>query len=150
LKSLMAGLLIICVYGLPAWSQTANELQQRSQEQERRAQEALDQRQKAIATPDVRLQSATPGLAEKLLVAESPCFAIHELKLQTNAPERWDWLLGHADGHATLDRPDPVKGRCVGAQGVQVVIDRLQNALVAQGYVTSRVLAPAQDLQPGN
>lgn len=149
MKSLIVGLLIICFYGLPAWSQTANELQQRSQEQERRAQEALDQRQKAIATPDVWLQSATPGLADKLLVAESPCFAIHELKLQTNAPERWGWLLGHADGHASLDKPDPLEGRCVGAQGVQVVMDRLQNALVAHGYVTSRVLASAQNLQTG-
>lgn len=84
-----------------------------------------------------------------MLQAESPCFPIRELQLQTESPERWSWLLAHADGHATLDKPDPVQDKCVGAQGVQIVMDRLQNALIAQGSVTSRVLAPAQNLQTG-
>jgi hemolysin activation/secretion protein len=142
--ALLPALCLLCANAL---AQTANELQQRSQEQERRALEALQQRQKAIASPDVRLQDATAGLANRLLLAESPCFPIRELKLQTESPERWSWLLAYADGHATLDKPDPVQGQCVGVQGVQTIIDRLQNALIAHGYVTSRMVAPAQKLQ---
>ena len=149
MRSFIFGVPIVFVCSLSAWSQTTNELQQRSADQERRAQEALEQRQKAIAVPDVRLQSEVPKLADRMLQAESPCFPIRELQLQTESPERWSWLLAHADGHIALDKPDPVQGQCVGAQGVQVVIDRLQNALIAQGYVTSRVLAPAQNLQTG-
>ncbi|MEN9625558.1 MAG: hypothetical protein RJB17_2353, partial [Pseudomonadota bacterium] len=40
-------------------------------------------------------------------------------------------------------------GRCIGAKGVQIVIDRLQNELIARGYVTSRILAKPQNLQNG-
>ncbi len=149
MRSFIFGVPIVFICSLSAWSQSTNELQQRSADQERRAQEALEQRQKAIAVPDVRLQSEVPKLEDRLLQAENPCFPIQELKLQTESPDRWSWLLAHADGHATLDKPDPVQGQCVGAQGVQVVMDRLQNALIAQGYVTSRVLAPAQNLQTG-
>jgi hemolysin activation/secretion protein len=147
--SFVAYLSVVGLCCSSVWAQTANEVQQRSQEQERRAQEALEQRQKALVSPDVRLQVPASEPRDRLLKAESPCFSIHELTLQSDAPERWAWLLAHADGHATLDQPDPVEGRCVGAQGVQTIIDRLQNALIAKGYVTSRVLAKPQNLQTG-
>jgi hemolysin activation/secretion protein len=130
-------------------AQTANDLQQRSQEQERRAQEALQQREKAITAPDVRLQKGTGSADDRRLAIESPCFQIQELALPPDSMPEWFWLLGHADGHTTLDKPDPVQGRCIGAQGVQTVIDRLQNALIARGFVTSRILAAPQNLQTG-
>jgi hemolysin activation/secretion protein len=130
-------------------AQTVNDLQQRSQEQERRAQESVQQMQKAIAAPDVRLQKEASSPELRRLVTESPCFTVQELSLTPESMPQWSWLLGHADGHTTLNTPDPVQGRCMGAQGVQVVIDRLQNALIAQGFVTSRVLATPQNLQTG-
>jgi hemolysin activation/secretion protein len=130
-------------------AQTANDLQQRSQEQERRAQEALQQRQKTIPAPDVRLQKDGVEPEVRWLATESPCFPIQELALSIETLPQWSWLLSHADGHATLANPDPVEGRCIGAQGVQTVIDRLQNALIARGFVTSRILAAPQNLQTG-
>lgn len=130
-------------------AQTANDLQQRSQDQERRAQEALEQIQKAITTPDVRLQKEASSPASRRLADEAPCFPIQELALPPESMRQWSWLLGHADGHTTLDKPDTVLGRCIGAQGVQTVIDRLQNALIARGFVTSRILAGPQNLQTG-
>ncbi|WP_233254768.1 ShlB/FhaC/HecB family hemolysin secretion/activation protein [Limnohabitans sp. T6-5] len=45
--------------------------------------------------------------------------------------------------------PDDPVGRCIGAKGIQLIIDRLQNQLIAQGFVTSRVLASPQNLQTG-
>jgi hemolysin activation/secretion protein len=47
------------------------------------------------------------------------------------------------------DQFDSPKGRCLGANGINTVITRMQNALVAAGYTTSRVLAKAQDLKSG-
>ncbi|MDR0575982.1 MAG: ShlB/FhaC/HecB family hemolysin secretion/activation protein [Candidatus Accumulibacter sp.] len=40
-------------------------------------------------------------------------------------------------------------GRCLGGRGVSLVMSRLQNAIVERGYVTTRVLAEAQDLTTG-
>ncbi len=124
------------------------ELQQRSVEQERRAREALEDRQRrSTGTPDVRLQGGLLS-SPALIGSEAVCFQIDEVQLKPE-PTRWNWLLDHLDGHAQLPEPDPALGRCLGAQGIQTVIDRLQHALIAKGYVTSRVLATAQDLTSG-
>ncbi|MBP7303070.1 MAG: hypothetical protein KA972_07810, partial [Brachymonas sp.] len=48
--------------------------------------------------------------------------------------------------HTVMDAPE---GRCLGAQGVNIVLARAQNHLIARGYITSRVLAPEQDLKQG-
>lgn len=128
-----------------AQTSTELELQQRSMEQERRALEALQDRQRrSEATPDVRLQGALPS-RPALLATESICFRIDRVQL-TPDPARWNWLLDHLDGNTQLPQPDPALGRCLGAQGIQAVIDRLQHALIAKGYVTSRVMATPQDL----
>ncbi len=135
---------------LSAHAQTSSELelQQRSLEQERRAREALqDQQRRTTATPDVRLQGELPS-TPALLAPEPVCFPINLVQLMPEST-RWQWLLDHLDGHAQLPKPDPALGRCLGAQGIQTVIDRLQHALIAKGYVTSRVLATAQDLTSG-
>jgi hemolysin activation/secretion protein len=44
---------------------------------------------------------------------------------------------------------DRVLGRCLGVTGINVVMSKVQNALVERGYVTTRVLAPPQDLTKG-
>lgn len=140
---------VLVLSGASVCAQTADQLQQRSQDQERRAQEALQQRQKAISAPDVHLQKDEIETVARRLSSESPCFQIHHLELSPESMPQWSWLLSLADGYATLDKPDPVEGRCIGAQGVQTVIDRLQNALIARGFVTSRILAAPQNLQSG-
>ncbi len=90
-----------------------------------------------------------PGEVRQLPSDESPCFPIERVQVDGADDPRFDWLPAHADGHAQLPRPDPVVGRCLGAQGIQAVIDRLQHALIARGYITSRVLASPQDLRSG-
>jgi hemolysin activation/secretion protein len=105
--------------------------------------------QKNISAPDVRLQKEAIRPEGRRLADESPCFPIQELALPPESMQQWSWLLEHADGQTTLDKPDPVQGRCIGAQGVQTVIDRLQSALIARGFVTSRILAAPQNLQTG-
>ncbi|HSG93645.1 MAG TPA: POTRA domain-containing protein, partial [Methylotenera sp.] len=43
----------------------------------------------------------------------------------------------------------PILGRCLGVQGINAVMNRVQNAIIAKGYVTTRVLAAPQDLKAG-
>lgn len=141
---------VVAVHGVHAQSastQTSNDI---ANEQQRRAQERqLQQRQRQEDAPDQHLPR--PGLTPlgQLPTDETPCFPMHSLQLEGDQLERFDWLLAQADGRAQLSEPDPVQGRCLGAQGIQTVIDRLQNALIERGYITTRVLAGPQNLQSG-
>lgn len=40
-------------------------------------------------------------------------------------------------------------GHCIGSEGVNLVMHALQNQLISDGYITSRVLAPEQNLTSG-
>ncbi|MDR1280148.1 MAG: ShlB/FhaC/HecB family hemolysin secretion/activation protein [Opitutaceae bacterium] len=94
--------------------------------------------------PDVRLgvgvgEEGIPALPE----SEMPCFLIGEIRL--------DDPSGRLGGVAAAADPpgDPATGRCLGSRGINQVMARLQNALIERGYVTTRVLAEAQDLRAG-
>jgi hemolysin activation/secretion protein len=58
---------------------------------------------------------------------------------------------------ATIQKTDPPKapnangesGRCLGAKGINVVMARVQNAIIERGFVTTRVVAQPQDLRSG-
>ena len=100
-------------------------------------------REQQEQTPDVRLGTAVPETAERLPESESPCFFIREFALNT-AEARFGWALQALDGD-----DDPAIGRCLGSKGINLLMSRVQNAIVQRGYVTTRVLAEAQDLQGG-
>jgi hemolysin activation/secretion protein len=109
---------------------------QRQQERERALREQQERQ------PDVRLlapeRDGEPPLAEN----ETPCFTIREILLDSDTPA-FDWARQAAD------RPDPATGRCLGSKGINQVMARIQNAIIERGYVTTRVLAEAQDLTSG-
>lgn len=44
---------------------------------------------------------------------------------------------------------DPTLGRCLGARGINVVMARMQNEIVAVGYITTRIFAEPQDIASG-
>lgn len=139
-------LLLACAllaFGLPA---SAEELADSTVDQLRRQQDRERQlREQMEVEPDVRLDRATPETAEAALpVQESPCFPIHAVALQGEGSGDFQWLL------KTINRPgEQILGRCLGAQGINLLMGRMQNALIAEGYVTSRVLASPQDLKSG-
>jgi hemolysin activation/secretion protein len=110
---------------------------QRQQERERALREQLERR------PDVRLPAGEAPAAERLPEHETPCFPIHEIRLD-DASGRFAWAREAADLPG-----DPATGRCLGSGGISQVMARLQNAIVARGYVTTRVLAEPQDLTTG-
>ena len=93
--------------------------------------------------PDARLLQSAPPDGGRIPADETPCFPIREIRL--NDPENhFFWSLAAADAPG-----DQATGRCLGSQGINIVMARIQNAIVARGYVTTRVLAEAQDLTTG-
>lgn len=111
----------------------------RQQERERVLREQLESR------PDVRLQAAPVAEGvDRLPAKESPCFAINDIRLIGEASEKFQWAL-----RAANPKDDPAIGRCLGGGGINLTMKRMQNAIIEAGYVTTRVLAEAQDLNSG-
>ena len=116
--------------------------------QEQRRQQERDQveRQRLERAPDVRLPVGEPGVQALLPKNESPCFRLTEFEVVGKDALLFNWLLPSLAGANGADSP---VGQCVGAQGISLLIKRAQDALVAKGFVTSRVLAEPQNLASG-
>lgn len=110
----------------------------RQQERERALRERME------PETDARLQRPAAPATEALPADESPCFRIDRLALAGDAAERFQWALA-----AASPPEDAATGRCLGSHGINIVMARVQNALVQKGYVTTRVLAAPQDLKSG-
>lgn len=126
----------------PALPELPAQEQRRAQERERALREQL------LPAPDVRLQGKPAPGQGRLPGSELPCFAIQAVNLrgEGDTPRQFDWLL---DTMAGPDGDDSPVGRCLGAQGINLVLKRAQDALLARGFVTSRILAEPQDLKSG-
>ena len=131
-----AGVAII----LPILGVAADEDELRRQlERERELRDRLETR------PDVRLDTPKPAAAAPLLpTGESPCFVINNIALGGSLAGRFAWALAAAD-----PPQDPATGRCLGVAGINAVVHRVQNAIIAGGYITTRVLVQPQDISGG-
>ncbi|WP_322026398.1 ShlB/FhaC/HecB family hemolysin secretion/activation protein [Burkholderia sp. BCC1977] len=125
-------------------------------EQNQQAQQRRDaqQRDAIVQAPGVRSDVPRPE-AYPVLPTETPCFRIDRFAL--DAPDSLpaaakmqgasalpmdrfafarDWLTHYA-------------GQCVGKQGVDLIVKGVSQAILARGYITTRVLVPEQDLSTG-
>ena len=59
------------------------------------------------------------------------------------------WSGSAARFQWALDAAADAKGRCLGSQGIVLIINKVQNVILAKGYVTTRVMAQEQDLTTG-
>lgn len=105
------------------------------------------QRQRAIEqqltppVPDVRLSEPSSGYGRIDFPTETPCFAIQRVEISgKDALPRWLPLQHIAS------QPE---GRCLGGKGINLLMSTLQNRIVDHGWITTRVLAPSQDLKSG-
>jgi len=110
---------------------------QRQQERERLQRKLQEQ-------PDVRLPRP-PTVATRFPIGESPCFPISHVYLTGDSAARFKFAL-----KSVLEGDDPAPGHCLGTQGINLVLTRVQNTIAAQGYVTTRVLVAPQDLKDGD
>ena len=113
-----------------------------------RRQEERDRATRERAEPpvDIRSDAPSPIAPVRLPEGESPCFNITKVELRGEDSQRFDWVLSRLDGQA---HDDSALGKCLGAQGINVLLKRAQDALIVKGFVTSRILAEPQDLKTG-
>ena len=119
------------------------EAQERLRQQER---ERLLRQQQEIQ-PDVRddakALSKIPPASDVIPDNETPCFVIHRITLAGDAAEKFQFALedvlkrgrnpdARADNISILDS-------CLGVLGINAIIARMQNVLIAKGYITTRV-----------
>ncbi|WP_377152859.1 ShlB/FhaC/HecB family hemolysin secretion/activation protein [Roseateles sp. UC29_93] len=138
----------LCAGMETAWGQslppgTVDPDAQRQLQQQREAQ----QRQSLEREPDVRLRASAPQARPRLRDDESPCFQITQIELRgVDGQPRMARQIGALDGPQGDDAPI---GRCLGAGSIATLVTRLQDALIEEGFITTRVLAAPQDLSTG-
>jgi hemolysin activation/secretion protein len=132
-----APILFSSLLTVPVRSQDLSEITEQQLQLQMQREEA--RRKQDDAQPDVRLQGATAPVAG-YPDRETPCFPIRSVVLEGQEASVFQWALRTVDD---------VQGRCLGSGGINVLIGKIQNTLIEQGYVTARVVAAPQDLQSG-
>jgi hemolysin activation/secretion protein len=103
-------------------------------------------RQQQEPTSDVRLERPlVPRDEGRLPLDESPCFKIERIQLKGEAATQFQWALASAN-HGPKGIEDAPIGRCLSSGGIDLIMRRVQNTIMAKGYVTARILAEPQDL----
>ncbi|MFC0228676.1 ShlB/FhaC/HecB family hemolysin secretion/activation protein [Serratia aquatilis] len=121
----------------PNASQNAAAIDAQEQSRQQERERAIQQQN----NPETNVRLTRPSVSLPDYPAnESPCFTINRFTLEGDSANRFQWALDAANG---------AKGRCLGSQGILLVINKVQNALLEQGYVTTRVMAQEQDLTKG-
>ncbi len=123
-------------------------------DQQTRQQEEARERERAVSAPGVR-SAATASAEFPTLPSETPCFRIDRFSL--DVPDALPASLKSQGASALpMDRFAFARewlahyaGQCVGKQGLDMLIKGLSQAILARGYVTTRVLLPEQDLSTG-
>ncbi|WP_175820071.1 ShlB/FhaC/HecB family hemolysin secretion/activation protein [Burkholderia sp. BCC0419] len=150
--NLAAAALLFIVTGVSA--QEAPRLIVPGNDQQTRQQEEARERERTVTAPGVR-SSVTASAGYPALPSETPCFRIEHFAL--DVPDALPASLKSQGASALpMDRfafarewLEHYTGQCVGKQGLDVLVKGLSQAILARGYVTTRVLLPEQDLSTG-
>lgn len=116
-------------------------------QEEVRAEERYQQLQRAmVPDEDVMLIEPTKTLNYESLPKEQVCFPIERIDLLEDEEQviSFQRYLFHI-----LKRVGFESGSCIGGMGINLIMTELQNMIIGQGYTTTRILAPAQDLTSG-
>jgi len=104
-------------------------------------QQQLDlQREQQQRRPDVFLAPPANAPLAPVTPSAGPCFTVHRVQLDGAPPDWLAWLT-------PLVRP--AEGRCLNLGAINQLVASLTDAIVARGFVTSRVYVPEQNLQSG-
>ncbi|EKS9914353.1 ShlB/FhaC/HecB family hemolysin secretion/activation protein [Burkholderia multivorans] len=122
--------------------------------QQSRQQEEARERERTVTAPGVR-SNVTASAGYPALPSETPCFRIDRFAL--DVPDALPASL-KSQGASTLPMDrfafarewlEHYTGQCIGKQGLDMLVKGLSQAILARGYVTTRVLLPEQDLSTG-
>ena len=151
-------LLVCALFCSKGFAATPDEITQQRLYQEQQTQQYERERvlrEQQELKPDVRLpnqapsSSTQPSALEGYPSNEIPCFVIHQVVLvnQSGSPastQPFNFAL-----QDVLSGKHSAIGQCLGVQGINLVMTRVQNSIIAKGFVTTRVLAAPQDLKTG-
>lgn len=147
--------LLLCLFSISfnTFSATIDSSDLNAQEQIRQQERLRLLQQQQEIKPDAReaaqkLKDAAATVSDQIPESETPCFTIHQVELVGDAATHFQFSLDGVLSHAQ-DSNQPILGRCLGAVGINAVMARVQHAIIAKGYVTTRVLATPQDLKSG-
>ena len=123
------------------WAQGANtpglinnqELKRQDELERQRRQELRNQ------APDIHFQSE-PSAPLAYPEMETPCFIINKIVLSGNHSIKFSHYL---------EAVQNVQGRCLGADGINILMAKVQNSIIDDGFVTTRIAAEPQDLTTG-
>lgn len=111
------------------------------QQQRQRTQQQAQEREALTQAPDVRLkQQAEAAFHNTELPVETPCFKLGRIRLQGERSDAFGFVQRYLDQYA---------GRCVGHEGISLIVRRAGDLILDRGYVTTRVGLPEQDLSRG-
>lgn len=135
-----------------------NQIDTNTQEQIRQQERLRQLRQQQELKPDARdageqLKQTTPVATDVIPDNEMPCFMITNIALVGDSADKFQFALNEVLNSKPTSQADiqtkPILGRCLGVVGINAVMARVQNAIIAKGFVTTRVLAAPQDLKTG-
>jgi len=139
-------LVLAAVVGLAspatAWSQQGQPTLADQQELRDRAERDARERAERQAIPDVTA-TATEAAADHrstVLPDESPCFRIDAIVLDGEHLDTFAFAQAYLDHY---------RGRCIGQQGIALMVRRVSDLVLAKGYVTTRIGLPEQNLGAG-
>lgn len=105
-------------------------------------------RQQQEQAPDVRLPGPpvdTAAAAQPVFPDnEQPCQQISSVTLEGRDAALFQFALDSINGSGGAI------GRCLGSKGINTVLAKVQNEVIAQGYTTTRIVAMPQDLRSGH
>ena len=111
------------------------------QQQRQRTQQQAQEREARTQAPDVRLTpQAEAAFRNTELPVETPCFNLERIRLQGERSDAFGFVQRYFDRYA---------GRCVGHEGISLIVRRAGDLILDRGYVTTRVGLPEQDLSRG-
>jgi hemolysin activation/secretion protein len=130
---------IFCLLAAPVSAQTV--IPDPSPELQRQDRQRQELRERIEIQPWSPSGLVTQTPPHQQIPNEQPCALIDRVVFQSVLfSEALQTALSGVHGD------DPPYGRCLGRQGVTLLIQRVQQALVEQGYITSHVHVPEQDL----
>ena len=110
------------------------------QELRERDQQIARERQNKQEQNDVFLNKSENKEAAAELPEEEIAFTITEIKLIGEKSEEFHWVQ---------ELLQKYQGRKIGKEGINVIVKQASNAIIAKGYVTTRVTIPEQDISKG-
>jgi hemolysin activation/secretion protein len=128
----------------------ANAEQNRQLQQQRNTQ----QREATVAAATVRSEAPSKE-GWPALPTETPCFRIDAFALDVPAtlpePVRAQGASALPQDRFAFAREwlDHYQGQCVGQRGLDLLVKGVQREILSEGYITTRVMLPTQDLSTG-